>query len=452
MNISESISRRSFLGKSALAGAAALSFPHIALSKEQLKLRVAVIGLGRRSDYAFRSLRPDQVEITALCDVDTRTFSQAVDKRRMDVPPTELWPQAKRFEDYRELFEYPDLYDAVWIATPDHHHFPAAIRAIRAGKAVYCEKPLTWSVWESQQLADEARKYEVATQLGNQGMGNQGWRVGRTYYEAGVLGDIVEVHTFTGSRLARRTSEIQGEDPIPEDLNWDLWQGPVQERPYVNDIYTPFEWRKIPEFGNGALGDWCCHLMNGFYKILEPGYPSSVECVKQVDPEARTFAEGSEIRYEYPAKDGRPGFVSTWYNGAAQPPRPAALEADRELGGPGCYLVGTKGTLWLKGGYVESPRLIPESFRREVGRMESIVPRSHHVEDFIRAAKGVSAYDAPLSHFGYGGVLTASALLGNIASRFEGKLDYDAATRRFTNIEAANEWLQRKNPRPGWYV
>lgn len=154
-----------------------MSFPHIALSKEQTKLRVAVIGLGRRSEFAFRSLKPDQVSITALCDVDTRTFRLPVDKRRMDVPPTEMWPQAKCFEDYRELFEYADLFDAVWIATPDHHHFPAAIRAIRAGKAVYCEKPLAWSVWECQQLAQEARQYEVATQMGNQGMGNMGCRI-----------------------------------------------------------------------------------------------------------------------------------------------------------------------------------------------------------------------------------------------------------------------------------
>jgi len=314
---------------------------------------------------------------------------------------------------------------------------------------VYCEKPLTWSVWESQQLADEARKYEVATQLGNQGMGNQGWRMGGAYYESGVLGDIVEVHTFAGSQLARRSLELQGEDPIPEGLNWDLWQGPVQARPYVKDIYTPFEWRKIPEFGNGALGDWCCHLMNAFYKILEPEYPTSVECVRQLEPEEQTFAAGAEIRYEYPVKDGRPCFVSTWYSGRAKPPRPVALEAGRELGGPGCYLVGTKGTLWLKGGYVESPRLIPESLRRKVGKMESTIPRTHHVREFIDAAKGVTACDAPLSQFGYGGVLTASALLGNIACQFEGRLDYDAAARRFTNIEAANTLLRRQNPRPG---
>ena len=128
------------------------------------------------------------------------------------------------------------------------------------------------------------------------------------------------------------------------------------------------------------------------------------------------------------------------------------LEVGRDLGGIGSYLVGTKDTLWLKGGYVESPILLPESFRREVGRVECAVPRSSHVDEFVQAAKGVTAYDAPLSHFGYSGPMTAGALLGNIATYFDGKLDYDAATRNFTNTDAANKWLQRKNPRLGWYV
>lgn len=444
------MNRRSFIEKSIITSAATLSFPYIALSKDQLKLRVAVIGLGQRSEYAFRSLHREQ--ITALCDVDTRTFDQAVDKRRMEQAPAELWPSAKRFEDYRELFEYPELFDAVWIATPDHHHFPAAIRAIEAGKAVYCEKPLAWSVTECQLLADAARKYEVATQMGNQGMSNIGWRMGRTYYEAGLLGDIIEVHTYTGTRLDRPLERYLGRDPVPAGLNWDLWLGPAPERPYLDEVYHPFEWRGVRDFGNGALGDWSCHLMNGFYKILDPDYPSSVECLEKREATGRTFASGYTLRYEYPATRGRPGFTSYWYNGTCSPPRPQALEVGRDLGGIGSYLLGTKGTLWLKGGYVESPILLPESLRRKVGRVECVVPRSNHVDEFVQAAKGVTVYDAPLSHFGYSGPMTAGALLGNIATHFDGKLDYDAATRHFTNVDIANKWLQRKDPRPGWYV
>ena len=442
------MNRRSFIEKSIITSAATLSFPHIALSKDQLKLRVAVIGLGQRSEYAFRSLHREQ--ITALCDVDTRTFDQAVDKRRMEQAPAELWPSAKQFEDYRELFEYPELFDAVWIATPDHHHFPAAMRAIEVGKAVYCEKPLAWSVTECQLLADAARKYEVATQMGNQGMSNIGWRMGRTYYEAGLLGDIIEVHTYTGTRLDRPLERYLGRDPAPAGLNWDLWLGPAPERPYLDEVYHPFEWRGVRDFGNGALGDWSCHLMNGFYKILDPDYPSSVECLEKREATGRTFASGYTLRYEYPAARERPGFTSYWYNGTCAPPRPQALEVGRDLGGIGSYLVGTKGTLWLKGGYVESPILLPESFRRKVGRIECVVPRSNHVDEFVQAAKGVTTYDAPLSHFGYSGPMTAGALLGNIATHFDGKLEYYPINSTFSNKEKANGLLQRKNVRTGW--
>ena len=444
------MNRRSFIEKSVLTSAVTLSFPYVALSKDQIKLRIAVIGLGQRSEYAFRSLHREQ--ITALCDVDTRTFNQSVEKRRMKQTPDELWPRAKRFEDYRELFEYPEIFDAVWIATPDHHHFPAAIRAIKAGKAVYCEKPLAWSVSECQQLADAARKYEVATQMGNQGMANVGWRMGRTYYEAGLLGDILEVHTYTGTRFDRPLERYLGSDPVPSGLNWDLWIGPAPERPYLESVYHPFEWRGVRDFGNGALGDWSCHLMNGFYKILEPDYPSSVECLEKREDTGRTFASGYKLQYEYPAKEGRLGFTSYWYNGTCAPPRPAALEVGRDLGGIGSYLVGTKGTLWLKGGYVESPILLPETFRRKVGRIECAVPHSNHVEEFLKAAKGITTFDAPLSHFGYSGPMTAGALLGTIATRISGKLEYNPDSASFSNNDLANIYLQRKDARAGWYL
>jgi len=431
-----------------------LSFPTILKAKEERPLRVAIIGLGRRSDFAFRSLKNET--FTAFCDPDTRTFAADVDKRRIEGTPKELYPNARCFADYRELFEYPDLFDAVWVSCCDHHHYPATIRAIRAGKAVYCEKPLAWSVHECQHLAEEARKHRVPTQMGNQGMGNNGWRVGRAYYESGVLGDIVEVHTYTGSQFGvpghfGREAIIE-EDPVPNGLNWDLYLGPAPHRPYEEEKYHPFEWRGSADFGNGGLGDWCCHLMNGFYKILEPEYPTSVECLGQEDPLEGAFPRGKTVRYDYPSRNGRAAFTAYWYDGAHTPPRPEALEGGRELGGVGSYLVGTKGTLWLKGGYVESPILIPETFRRAIGKPEGTAPPSNHVGEWIQAAKGLIPYDAPLSHFGYAGPFTASALMGNIAARVDGPLVYDAAAQRFTNNEAANRMLKREDSRQGWYV
>ncbi len=453
--MSLSITRRTFLSITTVAGAA-LSFPTILKAKEDRPLRVALIGLGRRSEFAFRNLNDES--ITAFCDPDTRTFAADVDKRRLEGTPKELWPKARCFEDYRELFEYADLFDAVWISTPDHHHYPIALRAIRAGKAVYCEKPLAWSVYECQHLADEARRHQVPTQLGNQGMGNHGWRVGRAYLEAGVLGDIVEVHTYTASQFVtpahfgRKLPDIPKEDPVPEGLNWDLWLGAAPDRPYVAERYHPFEWRGYRDFGNGGLGDWCCHLMNGFYKILDPVYPTSVECLHQTDSVADGFPRGKTVRYEYPALNGRPAFTSYWYDGMDNPPRPSALEDGRKLGPVGSYLVGTKGTLCLNGGYIESPILIPETFRKSIGKPANILSPSNHVGEFIKAAKGVIPYDAPLSHFGYAGPFTAAALMGNIASRVDGSLEYDANKRSFIDSEAANQLLKRENPRSGWYV
>ena len=451
--MSLSITRRSFLATTATA-TAGLGFPSILRAREDRPLRVAVIGLGGRSDFAFWNLKDES--ITAFCDPDTRTFSTDVEKRRIEGTPKELYPNARCFEDYRELFEHPDLFDAVWVSCCDHHHYHAALRGIRAGKAVYCEKPLAWSVHECQHLADEARKYQVATQMGNQGMGNKGWRVGRAYYESGVLGDIVEVHTYTGSQFGVPghfgREAIVEEDPVPDGLNWDLYLGPAPSRPYEEEKYHPFEWRGYADFGNGGLGDWCCHLMNGFYKILEPEYPTTVECLGQEDPLEGAFPRGKTVRYDYPGRNGRAAFTAYWYDGAHTPPRPEALEVDRELGGVGSYLVGTKGTLWLKGGYVESPILIPETFRRSVPKPETLAPSRNHVGEWVQAAKGLIPYDAPLSHFGYAGPFTASALMGNIAARVDGPLAYDAGKGTFTNSEAANGLLKRANPREGWYV
>ena len=181
-------------------------------------------------------------------------------------------------------------------------------------------------------------------------------------------------------------------------------------------------------------------------------YPTSVECIHRTDPVVDSYPRGKTVRYEYPARAGRPAFTSYWYDGVDRPPRPAALEADRELKGVGSYLIGTKGTLWLQGGYVGSPILIPDTFRRSVGRPENIAPRSNHVGEFLQAAKGLIPYDAPRSHFGYAGPFTASALMGNIAARVDGPLVYDAARKSFANNDVANRLLTRTNPRPDWYL
>ena len=437
------VGRREFLKATSIAAGAALAFPFVARGKETKKLRIAIVGVGGRGGHGLGMAKNEQV--VALCDADTSRMGRG----------KKMFPNAKTYQDYREMFGKPDDFDAVIISTPDHHHYPAAIRAIRAGKAVYCEKPLTWSVWESLQLAAEAEKHKVPTQMGNQMMGGHGWRVAYDYVNAGAIGQIREVHTWTGVHAGWFTDGIrtpEGEDPVPETLNWDLWLGPAPVRPYKNRIYHPARWRGWIDFGNGALGDWCCHLMNAFYKILEPGFPVSVECTDQTGPAIDTYPKGKTVKWHFAADGARPAFDAYWYDGVHRPPRMPGLEEGRKMGSAGSYLVGTKGVCWVVGSHNNSAILVPETRRKEYGRPKQAAPPSRgHAKEFLMAAKGEIPSNAPLSHFGYGGKLTAFALTGNIAARVKGKLLFDAKTQRFTNSDQANKLMTRK-PRDGWYV
>ena len=441
--MSARVTRRKFMKTTAIAAGTALAMPHIARGADKRKLRVAIVGASGRGGHGVGMAQNE--DIVAICDVDTSRMGRA----------RKMFPKAKVYQDYREMFEKQKDYDAVIVSTPDHQHYPAAIRAIRAGKAVYCEKPLTWSMAEAFQLAAEAEKHKVATQMGNQMMGGGGWRLACDYVKSGVIGDVKEVHTWTGTHGGWFTDGIRtpaGEDPVPDSLNWDLWLGPAPVRPYKKGIYHPARWRGWLDFGNGALGDWCCHLMNAFYKILEPGLPTSVECIAQTGPAIDTYPKGKTVKWQFAADGDRPAFDAYWYDGVNKPPRPKEIEADRNMGSAGSYLVGTKGTVWVRGSHNNSARLIPETRAKAVGRPKQSAPRSRgHEKEFLMAAKGEIPYNAPLSHFGYGGKLTAMALMGNIAARVKGKLLFDAKTQRFTNSDQANTLMTRK-PREGWYV
>ena len=435
--------RRTFLKTTTLAAGTALAFPCVVRGAETKKLRIAIVGVGGRGRHGLNMAKNE--EIVALCDVDTGRLSGA----------RQNFPNAETYQDYREMFESRDDFDAVIVSTPDHQHYPAAIRAIRAGKAVYCEKPLTWSVWEALQLAAEAEKNQVATQMGNQGMGSHGWRLAYDLVKADAIGEVREVHTWTGTHGGWFDDGVrtpEGEDPVPDSLDWDLWLGPAPVRPYKNRVYHPARWRGWIDFGNGALGDWCCHLMNAFYKILQPGYPISVECIDSTGPAIDSYPKGKTVKWEFAANGDRAAFDAYWYDGVTQPPRMPGLEENRKMGSAGSYLVGTKGTCWVVGSHNNSAILVPETRRQQFARPpQAASPSRGHANEFLMAAKGEIPYNAPLSHFGYGGQLTAVALMGNIAARVKGKLLYDEKAQRFTNSEEANK-LMTRTPRDGWYV
>jgi len=441
-----SINRRNFLKTTtAVAAGASLALPNISVGadKSGKKLRVAIIGVGGRGRHGIGMSKGE--EITALCDVDAGRLAGA----------GKQFPGAKKYQDYREMYKNLDDFDAVVVSTPDHQHYPMVIRAIRAKKAVYCEKPLTWSMWEALQLAEEAEKFKVPTQMGNQGMGSGGWRQAYNYIKSGAIGDVKEVHTYTGTHGGWFTDGIRtpaGKDPIPKGLDWDKWIGPAPMRPYKKGIYHPAKWRGWLDFGNGALGDWCCHLLNAFYKIYEPGMPISVECISQTGPAIDTCPKGKAIKWEFAADGKRPAFDAYWYDGVTKPPAIPGLDKGRKMGSAGSYIVGTKGICWVMGSHNQSATLVPEVARKAFGKVKSLAPNSRgHEREFISAAKGDIAYNAPLSHFGYGGLLTATALMGNIAAQVKGKLLYDAKKQIFTNSEAATKLMTRK-PRSGWYV
>jgi predicted dehydrogenase len=441
--MSTRFNRRDFLRTSTIAAGSAVAFPYVARSQDSKKLRVAIVGCSGRGGHGLGMVKNE--EVTALCDVDAGRTGRG----------KQMFPNAKVYTDYREMYKKTDDFDAVIVSTPDHQHYIPTLLAIRAGKAVYCEKPLTWSMNEALSLMAEAEKHKVATQMGNQGMGSHGWRVAYDYVKSGAIGDVKEVHTWTPVHGGWFTDGIrtpEGKDEVPKSLDWDLWLGPAPVRPYVNRHYHPARWRGWVDFGNGALGDWCCHLMNAYYKILEPGFPTSVECINQTGPAIDTYPKGKSVKWEFAADGKRPAFDAYWYDGENKPPRIPGLEEGRKMGNAGSYLVGTKGTCWVVGSHNNSATLVPETLRKEVGKPEQLAPKSlGHEREFIMAAKGEIPYNAPLSHFGYGGKLTAVALMANIAARVKGKLMYDAKTHRFTNSEEANKLMSRK-PRDGWNI
>ena len=458
-NSKAGIDRRGFL-KATLAAAGAMAVgPRVLRSADRKPLRIAVIGVAGRCAAHYRWLGKEKV--VALCDADTRWFNEPAEVYRQMNPNLKsagaTFPDAKRHTDYRELFDHPDDFDAVTICVPDHHHYPAAIRALRAGKAVFCEKPLTWSVWEARQLAAETARLRLPTQMGNQGMGGAGWRQAHAYYHAKAIGQVREVHAWIplpGGRFGSPgIARPVGADPVPKTLDWDVWLGPAPERPYKEGVYHTKKWRYWADFGGGTLTDIGVHTFTTMFKILEPTWPAQVELVKSTQFNGDSYPKSRIVRWDFPAAAGRDAFSAYWHDGGLQPPRPKDLEEGRQLERSGCLFIGTEGTMLVTGSHNSSAMLIPESKRRAVGKPKMIAPASRgHFDEFVQAAKGLLPWDAPLSNFKFGGNMTGIIQLGNAALKASRHtLDIDPKTGRITNLPEGEDPTTRK-PRPGWYV
>jgi predicted dehydrogenase len=407
------------------------------------KLNIAVIGAGGQGLVDLDGVSGEN--IVALCDVDWVRAKEACRK----------FPRARRFWDYRTMLsEMGDRIDAVTISTPDHTHFPAAKMAIEMGKHVYCQKPLTQTIWEARELRHLAWRHRVATQMGNQGHANNGTRVLREWIQADLIGAVQEVHVWTNRPVWPQGMERPtGNDPVPQTLDWDLWLGTAPERPYVKEVYCPFNWRGWLDFGTGALGDMGCHLLDASFwgldivEVFRKGGVIRVEA-KTSGANAESAPKWEIVRYEIPARSADlPAMTLTWYSGGQKPPRPKELESERSLSDSGQLIIGKRGTIYDGTDACESPRLIPESQMRE-SRAPDIprtLPRLEggSYEEWIRSCKGTCPV-AGSNFVDYSAYLTEFVLLGNLAIRVGKKIEYDTARGEVRNCPEAQQFLKRK--------
>ncbi len=414
-------------------------------------LRIAFIGTNGIGTYHLEKTKDLGIQCPCFCDVDIRR----------QAPAAKLYPAAKRYQDYRRMFdEMHKQIDAVMIGIPDHHHYPATMIAMQLGKHVYTQKPLTHTVWEARQLTQAAQRYKVVTQMGNQGHAGEGIRLVYEWVRSGALGDVVETHTWTDRPIwPQGIDRPEGEDPVPEWLNWDVWVGPAPMRPYKAGPrpdgpgpYHWFNWRGWYDFGTGALGDMACHTMDCIFWALEPGPPSVIEPLAYTRLYPESYPKASVIRWHFPRRGRRRAFDAYWYDGNLKPRRPEHLELGRRLPHTGTLIVGTKASLLIGGDYAESPRIIPEKKMREIGKPPKMLERSPgHVKEWVLACKGHKPIDYPKSNFSYAGPMTETILLGNVALRMGRRIEWDADALRVTNIDEANA-LIRTEYREGWRV
>ena len=429
------------------------------------KLNLAGIGIGGQGASDLGNLESEN--IVALCDVDQNHAGHVFKK----------YPRARQFTDYRKMLEEMKEIDGVVVATPDHLHAFVSMEAIRHGKHVYCEKPLTHSVWEARHLAQAAHEAGVVTQMGNQGQASRETRHMCELAWSGVIGRVHEAHVWTdrpsnglfGEYWPQGVPRPKDTPPVPATLDWDLWLGPARERPY-NPAYLPFKWRGWWDFGTGALGDIGCHSMDPIFRALKLGAPITVQASStRVNEE--TFPLGSMVTYQFPERsdavqannnhlEGMSGPAAgaiamppcklIWYDGGLRPPRPDLLPEGQKMGDNGKMLVGEKGFILSN----SSNQVFPESCAKDAQEVRPQIPDSpgHHKE-WIAACKGGKK---PGSNFDWAGPLAEAVLLGNVALRVQlredltlYRLKWDSKQLKFTNLEEANKFV-RTEYRSGW--
>ena len=439
------LSRRRFV-KSAI-GAASLAWTAPAVVRGQNlneKLNIAIIGSGGRGGGNMRSVESEN--IVALCDVNEYNLNAAAKRH----------PRARRVVDFRDLFDHPNEFDAVVVSTCEHTHAFATLPALQLSKHVYCEKPLTYNVWEARIIREAAASAGVATQMGTQIHAGDNYRRVVELIQTGAIGPVREVHVWVSrawgwhgsEEEARRNNDIvtvqdrpRESEPIPPHLNWDLWLGPAPERPFHSVYFPGPKWYRWWDFGNGTMSDLGSHWIDLPFWALKLDYPRTIEA--QGPPPHPEIAPASmQVTYEYGQRDELPPVQLTWYQGVNKPE--IWRQGRIPKWGSAVLFVGDKGMLLAD---YSKHVLLPEDQFAEFERPEPFIPKSlgHHAE-WLHACK---TGDPTTCNFEYAGWLTEANHLGNVAFRTGKKLHWDPQALQATNAPEAAPFIRRAY-RKGW--
>lgn len=466
--MSKKSSRRSFMGQTAALGAAVWvggSTSIKANTSALQSLSAGCIGVGGKGGSDTSHIADQSVAIVGLCDVDGGTLTK---KGRE-------FADAKQYTDYREMLDaLGDKIDIVTVSTPDHNHAAAAIKAMKMGKHVYCQKPLTWSIHEARRMREVAEETGVVTQMGNQGTSENGLREAVEVIQSGAIGDVAEVHIWSNRPVwPQGLGRPEGEDPVPENLNWDSWIGPAPMRPYKEGVYHGFKWRGWADFGTGALGDMACHTTNMPVMALKLWDPIAVSAVKNPGLfEGETYPAASGLVFEFPEREGLKPCKFHWYDGGNLPdasiisqlPKSFQERIAQQQQDPkarktsGALVVGSKGLLFSPDDYGAKYTLLPEDNFKDYKKPEQRLPRipfngstdERQKWEFVQTCKG--EYEpGTMSNFSYAGRLTETILVGNLAIRSpEGsRIEWDAKNLKSTNMPEVNQYIHREY-REGW--
>ena len=443
----DEFSRRHFFYGTLLAGAlptagfgSVASLKRLGYKSPNEKLNIAAIGAGGKGTSDIAGCKAEN--IVALTDPDDKSAARMFAQ----------YPKVPKYKDFRRMFDKETKnIDAVLVSCPDHMHASAALWAMNRGKHVYCQKPLTRTVWEAQEMERAAAKFGVATQMGNQGYSNPGARECCEIIWSGAVGNVTEIHAWTdrpGKYWPQSPAVVPEQAAVPGTLDWDAWLGGSMPRPY-SPAYLPKKWRGYPDFGCGAIGDMACHIMGTPNMAMRLGAPSSVECIKKIGPSKFCYPQQTVMRFDFPARGAMPPVKIFWYDSLKEQLKfdgvPAGeLIGDKDLNGS--LFIGEKGMV-TTGCYGERTRLMPNAKMKDYKLPAQVLTRSPgHYADWIRACKGG---EPSCSNFSVAAPFVQWMLLGVIAMKFEGKLEWDAQKKQFSNNKAANEYLKPKF-RKGW--